>query len=445
MTLKRRDFVKTAGALAAAGAIGWPGLLWADKKAAAKESKEKKSGGGTRKVVVVGGGSGGATAAKYLKLADASIEVTLIEPNEIYHTCYMSNEVLSGERTLDSIVQRYDGLKAHGIKLVQERAASIDAEKRVVKTAGGQEFGYDRCIVAPGISLLYDKIEGYSEAAAQTLPHAWTAGAQTQLLRDQLEALEDGGVVLIAVPPEPFRCPPGPYERASQIAHYLKHAKPKSKVIILDSNAKFSKQALFTKGWERLYGFGTPSALLEWRAGPDAKVVAVDVAGKSVKTEFGDEITGAVINLIPPQAAGRIAIDAGLTDDSGWCPVNKKTFESTLRPNIHVIGDACIAAPMPKSAYSANSQAKVAAAAVLALLKGEAPGVPSYVNTCYSIVGKDYGISVAAVYRLGEDGAIFSVKDAGGLTPLDAPDWALAREVVYAHSWYHNIVQDIFG
>jgi sulfide dehydrogenase [flavocytochrome c] flavoprotein subunit len=429
MTLNRRDFVKATGAIAAVGVLGVPAIALGEGK----------------KVVVVGGGTGGATAAKYIKMADESIDVTIIEPNKDYYTCYLSNEVLSGERTLDQIKQGYDGLKARGIKVVHEAATGIDADKKVVKTTGG-EYPYDRCVVSPGISLLYDKIEGYSEEVAQKLPHAWKAGEQTKLLRGQLEAMADGGVVIITTPPNPFRCPPGPYERASQIAMYLKEHKPKSKVLILDTNQTFSKQGLFTQGWERLYGFGTDNALIEWQPGPDAAVVSVNPADMLVETGFGDEVKGAVINVIPPQAAGKIALDAGLADDSGWCPVDKKTFESTKVPGVHVIGDAAIATAMPKSAYSANSQAKVAAAAIIALLNGEEPGVPSYVNTCYSIIGKDYGISVAAVYKLSEDGSeIAGVEGAGGLTPTDAPDFALAREVQYAHSWYNNIVHDIFG
>lgn len=430
MTMNRRDFVKTTGALATVSALGFPHIARAASK----------------KVVVVGGGTGGATAAKYLKLGDPGIEVTLIEPNKSYFTCYMSNEVLSGERPLDAIEHGYDGLQGHGVKLVHDSATGIDADKKIVKTASGEEYPYDRCVVAPGVSLLYDNIEGYSEAVAEKIPHAWKAGNQTKILRAQLEAMEDGGTVLIASPPNPFRCPPGPYERASQIAMYLQKAKPKSKVLILDSKQKFSKQGLFTQGWERLYGFGSEDSLIEWQPGPDAAVVSVNPDDMTVETSFGDEINADVINLIPPQQAGKIAQDAGLTDDSGWCPVDKKTFESSLHAGIHVIGDACIATKMPKSGYSANSQAKVTAAAIIAMLKGDEPGIPAYVNTCYSIVGKDYGISVAAVYRLSEDGStIAGVEGAGGLTPSDAPDWALAREVRYAHSWYNNIVHDIFS
>jgi sulfide dehydrogenase [flavocytochrome c] flavoprotein subunit len=430
MTMNRRDFVKATGAVAAVGAIGFPHIALGQGK----------------KVVVVGGGTGGATAAKYIKMADPSIDVTIVEPNETYYTCYLSNEVLGGDRALESIAQNYDGLKARGIKVIHDKAAGIDPDAKVVKTAGGESLSYDRCIVAPGISLLYDKIEGYSKEAAEKMPHAWKAGEQTKILRSQLEAMEDGGVVLIVAPPNPFRCPPGPYERASQIAHYLKEKKAKSKVIILDSKQAFSKQGLFTQGWEKLYGYGTDDSLIEWQPGPDATVVSVDPDNMSVETSFGDEVKGAVINVIPPQKAGQIALDAGLADDSGWCPVDVKTFESKLHAGIHVIGDAAIATAMPKSGYAANSQGKVAAAAVVALLNGDEPGTPSYVNTCYSIIGKDYGISVAAVYRLSEDGAtIAGVEGAGGLTPMDAPDFALAREVQYAYSWYDNIVDDIFS
>jgi sulfide dehydrogenase [flavocytochrome c] flavoprotein subunit len=430
MTLNRRDFIKATGAVAAVSAVGFPHIALGEGK----------------KVVVVGGGTGGATAAKYIKLADPSIDVTIIEPNKEYYTCYMSNEVISGHRSLDSIKQSYDGLKAHGINVVHDAAAGIDADAKVVKTAGGESFPYDRCVVSPGVSMLYDKIDGYSEEAAEKMPHAWKAGPQTKLLHDQLQAMDDGGVVLIVAPPNPFRCPPGPYERASQIASYLKDNKPKSKVMILDSKQAFSKQGLFTQGWERLYGFGTENSLIEWMPGPDNTVVGVDADAMTVETDFGDELEGAVINVIPPQAAGKIAIDAGLADDSGWCPVDKKSFESTLQAGIHVIGDAAIASAMPKSGYAANSQGKVAAAAIVAMLKGEDVGTPSYVNTCYSIIGHDYGISVAAVYRLSEDGStIAGVEGAGGLTPMDAEPFALAREVEYAYSWYDNIVADIFS
>ena len=429
MKMNRRDFVKAAGAATAVGLVGVPHIAL----------------GAAKKVVVVGGGTAGTTAAKYLKRLDSSVDVTIVEPNDDYYTCYFSNEVIGGERELDSIRVGYDGLKAHGVNVVHDSATGIDGEKKVVKTAGGQELPFDRCIVAPGIELLYDKIEGYSAETAETLPHAWKAGEQTKILRSQLEAMADGGTVVIAAPPNPFRCPPGPYERASLIANYIKHHKPKSKVLILDSKQKFSKQGLFTQGWEKFYGFGTDKSLIEWQPGPDAAVTAVDAGAMTATTSFGDEVKADVLNVIPPQRAGEIAQVSNLADDSGWCPVNQKTFESTLVPSVHVIGDACIAGAMPKSGYAANSQAKVCAAAVVALLNDGEVGIPSFVNTCYSIVAPGWGISVAAVYKLGADGKIASVPGSGGLTPMDAPEWAHAREVEYAYSWYDNIVSDIFN
>ena len=429
MSIKRRDFLKATGAATAAGMVGFPYLSFAAGK----------------KVVVVGGGTGGATAAKYIKMADSGIDVTLIEPNETYHTCYMSNEVLSGHRTIESIAHGYDGLKKHGINVVHDMVTGIDGGAKKVMTKGGQSFDFDRCVVAPGISMKYDAVEGWdAELAEEKLPHAWKAGPQTVALRSQLEAMSDGGTVIIVAPPNPFRCPPGPYERASQIADYLKHHKPKSKIVILDPKDKFSKQGLFTGAWKKLYGFGTDNSMIEWVSGAaGGKVESIDAGAMTVNAEV-ESFKGDVINVIPPQKAGMVALDSGLGDDSGWCPVDLGTFESTLVPGVHVIGDASIAKGMPKSGYAANSQGKVVAAAVVAMLKGEEPGSPSYVNTCYSIAGKDYGFSVAAVYKLAEDRSTI-VNMAGGLTPGDASPEQLAREVQYAYSWYDNIVSDIFG
>lgn len=429
MKITRRSFVQSSGAIAALGSLGVPYLAF----------------GASKKVVVVGGGTGGATCAKYIRRADPSVEVTLIEANKEYFTCYMSNEVLGGDRNIDSIRHGYEGLGGQGIKVVHDRVTGIDAKARTVMTAGGGKFPYDRCVVAPGIDFNWETVEGYSAEAAETIPHAWKAGPQTMLLRKQLEAMPDGGTVVIAPPPNPFRCPPGPYERASQIAHYLKQHKPKSKVLILDAKTKFSKQGLFTGAWKKLYGYGTDDSMIEWHsAAEEATVASLDVAGKSVTTKFGDTIKADVINIIPAQKAGKIAFAAGLTSDKGWCPIDLGTFESTIHPMVHVLGDASIATGMPKSGYSANSQAKVCAAAIVALLNGQEPGTPSYVNTCYSIAGKDYGFSVAAVYRLAQDRSkIVSVS--GGLTPGDASPEVFKREVAYAHSWYNNITHDIFG
>lgn len=422
--INRRNFIKIAGSAAAISAVGFPAIAAA---------------GGKKQVVIVGGGVGGATAAKYIRRADASVEVTLIEPNKHYHTCFMSNEVLGGDRSMDSIKFGYDGLAAHGVKVVHDTVTGIDAGGRKVTTKGGQSFSYDRCIVAPGISFV-DNIEGYDMAAAEKMPHAWKAGPQTALLRKQLEAMPDGGMVLIAPPPNPFRCPPGPYERACQIAHYLKNHKPKSKILIIDKKDKFSKQGLFTQAWDRHY-----KGMIEWVKAVDTGggVKSVNAAAGTVNTEF-EEYKPAVANIIPAQHAGEIAKVAGLTDDSGWCPIDGKTFESTLHKGIHVIGDAAIQAPLPKSGYAANSEAKVVAAAVVDLVNDREPGTPSWVNTCYSIVAPEDGISVAMVYNL-VDGKVAKVEGSGGLTPMDSSPADRAREVKYAHSWFNNITHDIFG
>lgn len=428
MSIKRREFLKATGVVTAAGLVGVPYIA----RAAGK------------KVVVVGGGTGGATAAKYIKMADASVEVTLIEANPDYYTCYMSNEVLGGDRTIDSIRFGYDGLKGHGVNVVTDTVTGIDAGAKKVTTAGGQTFDYDRCIVSPGIDMKWGAIEGYDEAAAETIPHAWKAGPQTVTLRQQLEAMDDGGTVVIVAPPNPFRCPPGPYERASQIAMYLKRSKPKSKVLILDPKDKFSKQGLFTGAWKKLYGYETDNSMITWVSGAaGGKITAIDPATKTCMGEV-EEFKADVLNVIPPQVAGKIAADAGLTDDSGWCPIDLGTFESTIAPGVHVIGDASVATGMPKSGYAANSQGKVCAAAVVAMLKGEEPGTPSYVNTCYSIAGEDYAFSVAAVYGLATDKSKIE-QIAGGLTPADASADHLKREVLYAHSWFKNITHDIFS
>ncbi|EGV51007.1 sulfide dehydrogenase [flavocytochrome c] flavoprotein chain [endosymbiont of Riftia pachyptila (vent Ph05)] len=430
MKITRRNFVKGAGAATAVGIIGAPTLAL----------------GASKKVVVVGGGTAGATAAKYLKMADSSIDVTLIEANKNYYTCYMSNEVLGGNRTIDSIRFGYTGLAKHGVNVVNDIVIGIDAGARVVKTKGGKSFSYDRCIVAPGIDFKWESIEGYDAKVAEDIPHAWKAGSQTVTLRKQLEAMKDGGTVAICPPPNPFRCPPGPYERASQIADYLKRKKPKSKIIILDPKPKFSKMGLFVQGWKDLYGYGTADSMIDWQGTPkgsdDNVLKSVNAKTRTVTTGF-NEVTADVLNVIPAQKAGKIAFAAGLTKGD-WCPINLHTFESTIHKNIHVIGDASIAKGMPKSGYAANSEAKVCAASVAALLSGQEPGTPAYVNTCYSIVGKDYGISVAAVYRLAEDGSKIT-KVSGGLTAKDASAETRKREVQYAYSWFQNITNDIFG
>jgi sulfide dehydrogenase [flavocytochrome c] flavoprotein subunit len=418
----RRKFIQAAGSVAAVSALGFPAIV----------------GAASKKVVIVGGGVGGATAAKYIRMADSSIDVTLIEPNEHYYTCFMSNEVLSGHRQMDSIKVGYEGLKGHGVNVVHDTVTDIDAAGKMVKTSGGQSFAYERCIVAPGVSFK-DNIEGYDAAAMEAMPHAWKAGEQTVILRKQLEAMKDGGVVGIAAPPNPFRCPPGPYERACQIAMYLQEHKPKSKVVILDSKDKFSKFGLFQQAFAKHF----PNHI-EWVAAKaGGKVTRVDAASNTLYV--GDTAHKVdVANVIPAQQAGAIAIKAGLTNDSGWCPIDGRTFESTMHKGVHVIGDAAVASPLPKSGYAANSEGKTAAAAVVAMLNGKEPGDPSLVNTCYSIVGPNDAISVAMVYDL-KEGKLSKVKGSGGLTPKDSSPEMRAREVDYAYSWFENIKNDSWG
>ncbi len=424
MTITRRDFVKVLGATAAVGAAGIPYVARAASKA---------------KVVVVGGGYSGATCAKYVKIYDPDIDVTLIEQNKKYYSCPLSNEVLGGERQLDTLRFGYDGLSNRDINVVYDKVTDIDPTTKKVMTQRGKSFGYDYLVVGPGISFVPGAIEGYDAAAAEKMPHAWKAGPQTALLSKQLKGMKDGGVVMIAAPPNPFRCPPGPYERAAQIAHYLKHNKPKSKVIIMDAKDKFSKQGLFTEGYDMFY-----KGIIEWRsAADDGKVLGVDAAKGMVMTEF-DEHTPDVANIIPAQRAGEIAVNAGLTNDTGWCPVNQRNFESTIHKNVYVIGDACIAGKMPKSGYAANSQGKVAAADIASRANGMTMPEPSYVNTCYSLITPEYGISVAMVYEL-KDGKIVGVKGSGGLSPAGADSALREAEAVYARSWFHNITADIFG
>lgn len=390
------------------------------------------------RVVVVGGGFGGATAARYLRQIDPQIEVTLVEQNRVFHTCPFSNTVLGGFNNIEFIRHDYGRLQTlHGVQVIHDRVTGIDPEAKRVQLQGNAPLQYDRAIVSPGISFQWDAIEGYDESAAEKMPHAWKAGEQTEILRRQLEQMPDGGTFVMAVPASPFRCPPGPYERASLVAHYLKQAKPKSKIVILDANDEFSKQGLFQQAWnEELY-----PDMIEWVPRAEGgTLVRVDADKRMLYTDFAD-YEADVANVIPPQRAGSIALEADLADSSGWCPVDPQTFESTRHAGIHVIGDSCLAGAMPKSGYSANSQGKVCAAAVSAAINGERAPVPSWINTCYSLLAPEMGISVAAVYRL-QDGEIKAVEGSGGVSP----DLSNAREEAdHARGWYRNITTEMFG
>jgi sulfide dehydrogenase [flavocytochrome c] flavoprotein subunit len=418
MTTRRRFLAAAAGlALAGLARRGRPAPLLPDTR---------------RRVVVVGGGFGGAIAAKYLRLHDPSLEVVLIERNTNYVSCPFSNLVLAGLRDLADNTVGYDDLASrHQITLLHTEVIAVEPEQRRVVTRDGT-VGYHRLVLSPGIDFRYDEIEGADAAETPRLmPHAWRAGEQTLLLRAQLEAMRNGGTVVVSVPLAPFRCPPGPYERVSLIAWYLKRAKPRSKIIVLDANPDIAAKArLFRAAWSELY-----PGMVEYR--PSQKVTRVLAAQRALDTGV-DRVRGDVVNLIPPQKAAPIAHQAGVVGEDGkWCPVNQVSFESSRVPGIHVIGDACIAGAMPKSAFSANSQAKVAALNILALMNGREPDPPAHVNVCYSYVTDREAMSVAGLYRVHRGETLF-VPLAGGL-----PSRYTEIEGVQARSWFNNILREM--
>ena len=395
--------------------------------------------GAAARVVVVGGGFAGASCARALRHADGRIAVTLVEPNATFTACPFSNAVIGGFRELTAQQFTYERVAADGITIARATATAVDAAARSVTLNSGARLAYDRLVLAPGIDIRWGALPGYDEATSAQMPHAWKAGEQTLLLRRQLEAMDDGGLVVIAAPANPFRCPPGPYERASLIAHYLKTKKPKSKLIVLDAKDAFSKQRLFQSAWAELY-----PGLLEWvPLSKGGKVISVDPATRTLQTDFAKH-QAKVANVIPPQKAGHIAEVAGVADRSGWCPIDPVTFESKLQAGIHVIGDAAIAGAMPKSAFAANSQAKTCAAAVAALLSGATPSSPKLINTCYSLVAPDYGISVAGVYQP-TGGQLADVPGAGGVSSAEAPRGARAAEAALAEAWFRTITSEVFG
>src|SRR5262249_40778358 len=333
----------------------------------------------------------------------------------------------------------YDKVVADGIAMSFAQASAVDPQDRSVTLSNGTRLRYDRLVLAPGIDLRWDGLPGYTEAAAEVMPHAWKAGEQTLLLRRQLESMEDGGLVVISAPANPFRCPPGPYERASLIAYYLKTKKPKSKVLVLDAKDAFSKQGLFQEAWKALY----PDTLEGVSRPRGGRVPPVEPATRTLVTDF-ERSRAAVANVIPPQKAPRIAELAQVTDRTGWCPVDAMTFESKQQPNIHVIGDAAIMGGMPKSAFSANAQAKVCAAAVARLIAGQKAAEPRLINPGYSLVAPDYGITVAGVSQP-KDGVLTDVPGAGGVSPTNAPKSTREAEATYANGWFNTITAEVFG
>jgi len=390
------------------------------------------------RVVVIGGGVGGATAAKYLALSARELEITLVEPKPRYTTCFFSNLYLAGLRSFASLTHGYEALaRQYGISIIQDSAVAIDPGAKTVRLESGGSLSYDRLIVAPGVAFKFDAIEGYDEAATQILPHAWIAGPQTQLLRAQLETMEDGGVFVLTAPPNPFRCPPGPYERASLIAAYFKRFKPRAKILILDAKDSFFEQDLFQDAWERHF-----PDMIEWLPGQfTGGIKAVDPKTRSIKTA-SDSFAAAVANVIPPQVAALLAQKGGLVDASGWCPVDPLTFESKQQPGIHVIGDAAMAGDMPKSAFAANSQAKMCAFAVAALLTGSQAQSPHLFNTCFTFLAPDDAVSDAISFKPG--GGTIKIGDIS-LSQVGESEQTRREAARAADGWYDAFTHDVFG
>ena len=424
MTLRanRRRLLQAAAATATLA--GFPAILHA----------------GSARVVVIGGGFGGATAAKYLRRLDPGLEVTLVERDSTYVTCPESNHVLGGLKRMSDITVGYEHLQSgYGVKLVRGEVRALDTRGQAVELADGSRLPYDRAVIAPGVEMRFDVIEGYDAAAAERMPHAWKAGPQTELLRRQLEAMPDGGTVIIAPPLNPSRCPPGPYERASLIAWYLKAHKPRSKILILDAKDSYPHQAIFEAAWDSHY-----NGMIEWYgASSGGKVTRVDAKAMTVSTEFGAQKAD-VINIIPPQRSPSVTRESGICDPWGWCPVDPRTLESTQTRWVHVVGDAANGVVMAKSATSANAQAKICAAAIVAMLSGRSPDAPSYAGTCYSTITPNDAVSVTDVYRV-ERQRIIEMLGSRGYSAPDEPAKTRAEEAIGARAWYAGIVADSFG
>ncbi|WP_291852472.1 NAD(P)/FAD-dependent oxidoreductase [Bradyrhizobium sp.] len=424
--LTRREFGKVVGAGGASviAVSGLPTFAIAQR---------------TPKVVIIGGGAGGATVAHYVKDA-RNIDVTLIEANSTYSSSFFSNLYIGGIRSLESLDHGYARLRNHQIKVVHDRATDVDAVGKTVRTQGGTSFSYDRLVLSPGIDIKYDSVPGYSREAAALFPHAYnTDRAQKQLLKRQLEAMPDGGVVLMVTPNVPFRCPPAPYERACMIAHYLKTRKPRSKLVILDPKKAFSKQPVFTEAFDKYY-----KDIIELNLSTeidDFTVVRLDGKAREVETKAGRRVRFDVANIIPQQRAGEIAVRAGCAEKD-WCPVNPENFLSRNVKDVYVLGDASIAAEMPKSAFSANSQAKAVAADILAELAGKERFPVRYHNTCWSLLAPDDAVKVGATYAP-KDGKL----DPSGSFVSQKGEDAGLRKQNYAEStgWYENIIADMFA
>jgi NADPH-dependent 2,4-dienoyl-CoA reductase/sulfur reductase-like enzyme len=420
----RREFLVGGGAAFAALGLAMPALAQGAKP----------------RVVVVGGGAGGVTAARYIaKDSEGKIAVTLVEENANYQTCFHSNLFLGGFRDYASIQHSYGGLPKQGVDVVRARATTIDRDKKEVVLSNGRRLGYDRLVLSPGIDLKYDSVPGWSQAAEEIMPHAWKPGAQTRLLKRRLDAVPNGGNIVMIAPPNPYRCPPGPYERVSMMAHALKTAgKTRSKIFVIDPKETFSKQGLFQEGWERHY-----KGLIEW-IGPKVHdgLKSVDPKTGTVVTGFETYKNAALVNVIPAQWAGAIARDAKLTNQTGYCPIKPESMMSAIDANIYVLGDASIAGDMPKSAFSANSQAKVAANAIRGELTGSRVFPARYTNTCWSLIETDDTVKVGGTFEP-KDGKIASVTPFISKTGESAD---LRKQTQQENmGWYAGIIADMFG
>ena len=417
MAFNRRDFLKVSAGATGAATLALSGCA-------------TMGGSAKAKVVVVGGGFGGATCARYIKLWDPGIDVTLIEMNDKFVSCPFSNTVLAGISKMDDISFGYDGLKKAGVKVVKDEAVGFDTEKRLVKCKSGASFSYDRLVLSGGIDLRFDLIPGYDAKAQETVMHAWKAGPQTATLRKQLEAMPDGGVFVLSIPKGPYRCPPGPYERTCMVANYFKKSKPKSKIIVLDSNPGIvSKKGLFETAWAKHY-----EGMIDYR--PLSAPTKIDAKTRTISTEVED-VKGDVINVVPQMRAHGMTKAAGVRNDNdNWCKVNLRTLESTAVPNVHIIGDS-ISAGTPKSGSMANNYGKVCASAIVELINGRQPvSHPVITNTCFSATSDGTAMDVADVWRLGDDGQWIKSKSGGVSKQESELEWH------YMKAWAENIWAD---
>lgn len=420
MPLTRRTFLATSAL--SAGLLTAPAVLGAARP----------------KVVVIGGGAGGATAARYIaKDSDGAIDVTLVEPTRRYYTCFFSNLAIGGFRSYDSLGHGYGRLASDfGVNVVHDWAVGIDRDAKTVTLGSGATLAYDRLILSPGIDFVEESVPGWDVSAQHAMPHAYKAGSQTQLLKSQIESMPEGGTYAMVAPPNPYRCPPGPYERISMVAHVLKERNPKAKIMIFDPKEKFSKQGLFEAGWASHY-----PGMIEWVGGEFGKVESVDPSAMTV-TADGETVKVDVCNVIPAQKAGEIAHIAGVTNDAGWAPVNAADMSSKMDPNVHVLGDASQQGDMPKSGFSANSQAKVCAMAVRGALTGSKVFPAKFSNTCWSLIGTEDGVKVGATYQATDE----KIAKVDGFISQVGEDAAL-RKQTYEESlgWYDGITTDMFG